>query len=231
LEKPLIATPVTQDDAARRIVAAYAAKFGHAPTREEAELLTALVFLENAHGSAVIQHNWGNVSTFVKPTIDYWRPPWFDLDAVNALPDGPKKNHLLFEHAEMLAHRAPQAFLAFDSHEQGLKSWLANVKPSMYEAARAGDPMGFAHAYWASGYCPDEACRNSGPTFAKLQAQIRAAGYFSGLASGTPPQSPPAAGGGGGSGPSGSLLEAAFAVGLALGAAWLAETFGPGPKP
>lgn len=230
MEKPLIATPVAPEDAARRIVAAYVVKFGHPPTREEAELLTALVFLENAHGAAVIQHNWGNVSTFVKPTVDYWRPPWFDLDKVNALPDGPKKNHLLFEHAEMVAHRAPSAFLAFDSHEQGLRSWLANVKPSMYEAARQGDPMGFAHAYWSSGYCPDDACKNSGPTFARLQADIRNAGYFAALTPGAPSNASAGAGEAGTSAPPKDLFDVAVTVGIALGMALLAETFGTPPK-
>ncbi len=182
MEKPRTSTPLTEAALAQQIIGAYAAHFGQAPDRETAELLLALIDIENAHGASIIDHNWGNVSTFVKDSIDYWRPPWFDLDAVNALPDGPNKQHLLFEHGEMVANRAPSAFLALPDHETGARVFLSNVKPSMYEAASSGDPMAFAHAYWSSGYCPDEACKNSGPTFAKLQAAIRAAGYFATLA-------------------------------------------------
>jgi hypothetical protein len=182
MEKPRTPTPLSEAALAQQIVSAYQTHFGHAPDRETAELLLALIDIENAHGNSIIQFNWGNISTFVKDSIDYWRPPWFDLDAVNALPDGPNKSHLLFEHAEMAAHRAPVAFLAFNDHDTGARVFLSNVKPSMYDAAATGDPMAFALAYWSSGYCPDEACKNSGPTFQKLQASIRAAGYFNALA-------------------------------------------------
>jgi len=182
MEKPRTATPLSESALAQQIVSAYTTHFGQAPDRETAELLLALIDLENAHGGSIIQFNWGNVSTFPKDSVDYWRPPWFDLDAVNALPDGPNKSHLLFEHAEMAANRAPSAFLALPNHDAGARVFLSNVKPSMYDAAASGDPMAFAHAYWSSGYCPDEACKNSGPTFAKLQAAIRAAAYFNSLA-------------------------------------------------
>ncbi len=182
MEKPRTPTPLTEAALAQQIVSAYATHFGHSPDRETAELLLALVDLENSHGNAIIQFNWGNVSTFPKDSVNYWRPPWFDLDAVNALPDGANKAHLLFEHGQMVNHRAPSAFLALGSHDEGARVFLSNVKPSMYDAAATGDPMAFALAYWSSGYCPDEACKNSGPTFQKLQAAIRAAGYFASLA-------------------------------------------------
>lgn len=182
MEKPATATPLPEDELARELVSGYVTHFGVPPDRETAELLLALVDIENAHGQAIIAHNWGNISCFASDAVDYWRPPWFDLEAVQALDDAdPKKAHLLFEHAQMVAHKAPSAFLAFDTHEQGIASWLRNVKPSMYQAASSGDPMAFAHAYWSSGYCPDEACKNSGPTFQSLQGSIRAKGYFAAL--------------------------------------------------
>lgn len=182
MEKPRTPTPLSESDLASQLVTAYTRKFGVAPDRETAELLLALVDIENAHGGAIIQFNWGNISTNASDSVDYWRPPWFDLDAVNALPEGQAKQHLLFEHTEMVGHRAPSAFLALADHGAGARVFLSNVKPSMYDAAETGDPMAFAHAYWSSGYCPDEACKNSGPTFQKLQAAIRAAGYFALLA-------------------------------------------------
>lgn len=160
------------------------ARFGALPDRETAELLTALVWLENARGNAIIQYNWGNISCNASAAIDFWRPPWFDLEAVNALPDTDKnKARYLDLNARMKAHTVPNAFRAFGSHEQGIHFWLASVKPSMYAAAATGDPFAFASAYFTSGYCPDQSCKDSGPTFAKLQAEIRAKGYFNNLAS------------------------------------------------
>lgn len=164
------------------LVPAYTARFGVAPDRETAELLLALLFLENANGQAVIEHNWGNISVFAADNVDYWRPPWFDIEKISALPEGEKKSRYLNLHARMVAHQVPSAFRAFPDDATGIRVWLANVKPSMYEAAATGDPMAFAHAYWASGYCPDQACKESGPTYRKLQDEIRKAGYFSGLA-------------------------------------------------
>lgn len=168
------------------------ARFGALPDRESAELLTALVYLENARGSAIIQHNWGNISCFASASVDFWRPPWFDLAAVQALPDTDKnKARYIAQNASMKANKLPSAFRAFDTHAQGINVWLATVKPSMYAAAASGDPEAFAHADWSSGYCPDLACKNSGPTFAKLQAEIRAKGYFAGLASSKKNSPPP----------------------------------------
>jgi hypothetical protein len=182
VELPATLTPVTPSAMAAAVPAAYAVRFGQAPDRETAELLLALLFIENDHGRAVIQHNWGNISVFVGPNVDYWRPPWFDLESVEARPDtDPQKARYLELHQQMLEHRAPSAFAAFEDDQAGIVSWLAHVRPTMYDAAATGDPMQFAHAYWASGYCPDQACKDSGPTFEKLQAEIRNAGYFAEL--------------------------------------------------
>lgn len=167
---------------AAAIVPAYAQRFGQPPDRETAELLLALLMLENARGKAIIEHNWGNVSVFAGPDVDYWRPPWFDLESVEARPDSdPKKARYLALHQQMLEHKAPSAFRAFPDDEAGIKVWLANVKPTMYDAAATGDPVQFAAAYWSSGYCPDQACKDSAPSFRALQQEIRDAGYFSAL--------------------------------------------------
>ncbi|HXJ69883.1 MAG TPA: CHAP domain-containing protein [Verrucomicrobiae bacterium] len=195
MEKPATPTPLSDDELARELVAGYTSHFGTPPDRETAELLLALVDIENAHGQAIIQHNWGNISTHASDAVDYWRPPWFDLDKVNAMPDdsGPstgfgaetaanKKERYLRLHAAMVAGKVPSAFLAFPDHETGARVFLSNVKPSMYDAATTGDPMAFAQAYFESGYCPDQACKDSGPTFKSLQGTIRSKGYFSALA-------------------------------------------------
>lgn len=178
---------------AAAIVPAYARRFGHPPDRETAELLLALLMLENARGAAIIEHNWGNVSVAAGPGVDYWRPPWFDLEKIEAMPDNvstdgfgqghtnDKKKRYLELHQLMLEHKAPSAFRAFRDDETGIASWLASVKPAMYDAAATGDPERFAFAYWSSGYCPDEACKKSGPSFRALQHEIRSAQFFAAL--------------------------------------------------
>lgn len=183
MEFPGKATPVSEADAAAALVPAFAARFGRPIDRETAELLLALLFIENDHGRAIIEHNWGNISTFAKDGVNYWRPPWFDLEKIQAMADSSRKTRYLDLHQRMLDRKVPSAFLAFPDHATGIKVWLANVKPSMYEAAATGDPMAFAHAYWSSGYCPDQACKDSGPTYRSLQQSIRAKGFFNGLES------------------------------------------------
>jgi hypothetical protein len=165
------------------LVPAYVDMFGEEPDRARAELLLALALIENANGAAIIQHNWGNVSTLPSEGVSYWRPPWFDLAEVQALPDGPKKNRYLDVHQRMLEHKAPQAFLALPSHAVGLQRWLGELKrrPSVLEAASAGDATRFAHEIFNTRYCPDPECRDAGPSYAKARDQIAAAGLFDGL--------------------------------------------------
>ena len=182
MERPAVATPLTPDEVAAAIVPGYVLAFGGPPDRERAELLTALVYLENANGAAIIDHNWGNISVFASDSVDYWRPPWFDLEAVQARPDSdPKKARYLQLNAQMQAHKAPSAFRAFDTDEEGIAFWLHAIPKQMLDAASTGDPFAFAAAYFESGYCPDQACKESGPSFKRLQTQIRAKNYFAAL--------------------------------------------------
>jgi len=176
-------TPLTRDETAARFVPAYRAVFGANPDRNRAEMLLALAWLENANGQAFIQFNWGNLSVRPSDAVLFWRPPWFDLAEVEALPEGSKKARLLDVHARMVAGKAPQAFRAYRSHEEGLAAWLRLLKdrPSILAAATSGDPVAFAHAIYSTKYCPDQECRDAGPSYGRLRDQIRKAGYFAAL--------------------------------------------------
>ncbi len=184
-EVPAIATPLTRDGTAAAFLPAYVDVFGEEPDRNRAELLLALAWLENANGNAFIQFNWGNLSTSPNAGVDYWRPPWFDLDKVNALSDGPKKDLMLQRHAQMIAGTTPEAFRAFTSHEIGARTWLNLLKkPGMapiLAAASSGDATAFAHAIFSTRYCPDAACRDAGPSYGALRDEINKAGYFAQL--------------------------------------------------
>lgn len=223
VEKPRTATPLSKDELAAQFLAAYQNRFGELPDRNRAELLLALLYIENAKGQAIIQHNWGNVSTRASADVDYWRPPWFDVDALDDA--DPKKPHLVDLHNRMIAGKAPSAFLALPSHEVGAHRWLGAVPKSMLAAASSGDPFAFASAYFTSRYCPDPECRDSGPSFKRLQAEIRSAKYFDSL-----PQSRGGAGASTVAGSSTAPAVAFLSVGVVLGIFWAVLRVRPGRR-
>lgn len=182
-EVPRTATPLTRAEMAALFVPAYVERFGTAPDRDRAELLLALAFLENANGAAIIQFDWGNLAVKASDAVNYWRPPWFSLVDVEAMPEGAKKARLLDLHQRMLDGKAPAAFLALPSHAVGLQRWLGELarRPSLLAAASTGDAQAFAAQIFATRYCTDPECRDAGPSYAKLRDEIRAAGYFAGL--------------------------------------------------
>ncbi len=186
MEVAAVRTPLTRDATAAALVPAYVRVFGTEPDRNRAELLLAQVWLENANGQSIIAHNIGNLSTSASSGADFWRPPWFDRDAVEALPDDDKnKARYLMLNDRMQRGAAPSAFRAFDSFDQGFDAWLRLLgspsKQPILVAASSGDADAFARSIFTTGYCPDPECKGAGPSFAKLRDQIRAAAYFDGL--------------------------------------------------
>jgi len=182
-EVPATRTPLTRDATAVALVPAYVRVFGVPPDRNRAELLLAQVWLENANGLSIIDHNIGNLTTKPSSGADYWRPPWFDRAAIDALPDGdPNKARYLMLNDRMERNAAPEAFRAFDSFDQGFDAWLrllgSPAKRSILSAASSGDAEAFAKAIFETGYCPDPECKSAGPSYARLRDQIRAASYF-----------------------------------------------------
>lgn len=225
MEQPRTPTPLDPAELASRMVVAIEDRTGKSPDRNRAELLLALLYLENDRGRAILNHNWGNVSTRARDGIDYWRPPWFDIDAIDDA--DPKKPRYVELHNGMLQGKVPEAFLSLVSHEVGADRWLSAVPKSMLDAATSGDPFAFASAYFTSKYCPDAACRDSGPSFAKLQKEIRADGFFDSL-----PLASNAAGAGAGSGSGSSAAPtvAILSVGVALGIFWAVLRTRPGSR-
>lgn len=179
-------TPLTRDATAAALVPAYVRVFGAPPDRNRAELLLSQVWLENANGQSIIDRNIGNLTTSPSSGGDYWRPPWFDRDALDALPDTDKnKARYLRLNDRMEAGQAPSAFRAFDSFDQGFDAWLrllgTPAKAAILTAASSGDANAFAKAIFETKYCTDPECRDAGPSYARLRDQIRAASYFDGL--------------------------------------------------
>jgi hypothetical protein len=172
-------TPLTRALMAPYFLDAWLAATGGAPTREAAELLLALLYNETANGASLQNSNWGNLSHNPATGGDYWRPPWFDAEQIALIADPAKRARMEALHAQMLAHKAPEAFKAFASHEDGAANFVRFVlRPKMrplIDAANSGDAVAFAHAVHSTAYCPDEACRNAGPTYDRIRSEMRAA--------------------------------------------------------
>ena len=180
MELPRVLTPLTEGQTAEIFLDTFPGVFGRFPTKQEAELLLALLWNENARGSKIIQHNWGNIASAGRSNDVYWRPPWYFQEGT-----------LL--HDRMLQGLAPSAFRAYPNHESGAHAWLSLLATERYRpvmaAAAAGDPSAFAAALNVS-YCPDPECARLGPTYASLQGSIDRLGYFAALDSGNLNESP-----------------------------------------
>lgn len=96
-------TPLELEDAARIFCEAYAAETGGSLPQNALELGLAITWgLENARGSRIIRHNWGNISAGEqwRASRDWW-----------AMPE---------EHREP---GQPIGFRAYDSHLEGARDW------------------------------------------------------------------------------------------------------------
>lgn len=105
--------------------------------------LATLVAIETARGSAVQNYNIGNITAAESYHGSAWRPPWFDVDASSS-------ERMLALHASMIAGKAPRAFRAYESHEQGALDFasllLASGYASLMRGAESSDPDVFRRA-------------------------------------------------------------------------------------
>lgn len=94
-------------------------------------MLAVLASIETARGRAVQNHNVGNLTAGPNYTGAVWRPPWFDPAEAQGTP------RLERLHQEMLAGRAPSAFRAYDSREDGVRDFARQLKATFPEVMRA----------------------------------------------------------------------------------------------
>jgi len=209
-EVPATATPLTASETAPAFLSAWAQVFdGAEPSRTEAEWLLALLWNENAKGRAIIQHNWGNLSTTASADRDYWRPPWFDPAVFEAM-DEPKRSLYRSIHERMLKGQEPSAFRAFPDHATGARAWVSALKrnfQAILKAARKNSAVAMQDAIFNSRYCTSPGCKTNAESYRRLRAEIRSKGLFAAL--------PDLRSGGGGAG---VLLLGAVFLG---GATWL----------
>jgi hypothetical protein len=210
-EVPATATPLASTETAPAFIRAWAIVFGTTPSRTEAEWLLALLWNENARGRAIIQHNWGNLSTHPSRGGDYWRPPWFDRAKVEAMEE-PQRSRYLAIHERMLQGQEPEAFSGFADHETGARAWVSQLRrtfPSILKAAKKNSAVAMQDAVFQSNYCTSPACATIAPSYRSLRDEIRRQGLFASLPAGS------SSSGGGG-------FVLLLGAGALLGGAWWA---------
>jgi len=172
---PRVRTPETLASICAALVSAYQRTFGKALGRTLGELLAAQIWLETARGQSIQNHSPGNVSAGASWPGKAWRPTWFDEPA----PDASERiKHL---HAEMLAGRAPSAFRAFDSLDDGMADYLRTLKRNFPQILAAGSPEQLAQAIWDSRYTRDLTPAQSAPSLRSLWTEIRKSNVFAAL--------------------------------------------------
>lgn len=207
-EVPATVTPLAASETAPAFLSAWAQVVGGAPTRTEAEWLLALLWNENARGRAIVQFNWGNLSSSGR-SGNFWRPPWFDPAVVEAM-DEPKRSLYRGIHERMLDGQEPSAFQAFADHASGARAWVSALKrnfPSILRAAKRNSAVAMQDAIFQSHYCTSPGCKTNAASYRSLRDEIRAKGLFEGLRPGS------SSGGGGG-------FAFVFGIGLLGAAAW-----------
>jgi len=164
---------------AEGLVATWKELTGGLPYREVAELLLAQVLIETNWSRSMWRYNWGNITAGSSWTGAIWRPSWYELTPESSARD-------LDLNAKMLVGKAPKAFRAYSSHQEGAADYvrllLRQFRP-MVVAAETGDPVAFSEAVRTSSYCPDCGSEKFVRSIRSLQSQIRAGGWLSYLPS------------------------------------------------
>jgi hypothetical protein len=153
-EVPTEVTPVPANEGTALMVTALREREGELAPRVAQHLLS-LVWIETGRGTKMLNWNWGNLSGAYKG--NFWRPPWYRIDASSSA-------RMKYLHQRMLEGKAPDRFKAYPTKIEGLLDFVALMynKPRyapMLEAARKGDTRAFADAVHDTGYCPDDECR------------------------------------------------------------------------
>jgi hypothetical protein len=180
-----IFTPVTPKQAATILMRVWP-KVSEKPTREQARLILAQIWLETAAGKQMVQYNWGNTTIssnppdFPPPSPPFWRPPWFTIGEESS-------DRMKYLNAKMLEGKAPSAFRAYKDHDDGALHHLSMVKnqfPILWKASQTGDPEQFAKAIFDSRYASREIDGSEGPvanSLSSLVAQFEHEGLFNEL--------------------------------------------------
>lgn len=129
--------------------------------------MMALVWIETARGNSIQNFNFGNITVPESYSGKAWRPPWFEVT-----PESSERNKTL--HEAMLAGKAPKAFKAYDSADEGALDYLAFTKrvfPGVLVAAKSGDADTFRKEL-AKGYSKEYENPKATATIATFQSEF-----------------------------------------------------------
>src|SRR3569623_313629 len=123
-------------------------RIGHELTATQAVNLTVLVGIETGRGEHTQNHNVGNITANEHYTGAAWRPTWYEAS------DAAGNARLESLHLAMLQGKAPSAFRAYASLEDGVEDFarvLVHSFPEVLEGAKQSDANTFrlalAHRY------------------------------------------------------------------------------------
>lgn len=178
-------TPASLAELADALVRSHVQVFGVLPSKRRATLLLAQWAIETGQGSAITNHNVGNLTATNESTQDFWRPPWFEP------PPYASGNAAQLEllHKRMLEGKAPKAFRSYNDLEGGAVSYMGLLKSPHFtpllKAADSGSARQFATQVYETDYCPDPECHPDKTTgsFTSLQKSITQKGLFDDLPS------------------------------------------------
>ena len=160
-------TPLPLQSIPGLVEAAFAA-LGTRITGVQRVNLAALVALETARGRSVQNGNVGNVTAPPDYPGKVWRPTWFELG-----PESSPRDVSL--HAAMLAGKAPSAFRAYASPEDGARDFARLLLTSRYaplmKAAASTDVDAFRREL-ARHYSPDYANPSATRTVTQLVHEL-----------------------------------------------------------
>lgn len=160
-------TPVPQGALPGLIRAAFDAESVHLD-RVSLAMLAVLSALETGRGASLTNNNFGFITAGPNYEGTVFRPAWFEESEAAG---NPKLERL---HEEMKAGRAPSAFRAYMTQEDGARDFarvlLANF-PEVISAAKVSDAEGFRSAL-ALKYSPDYRNPKATESIAKLMREF-----------------------------------------------------------
>lgn len=132
-------------------------------TRQQRAHILAWIVVETARRP--IRYNLGNLTLSeqaVASGADHWRPPWYTLDEDSSSRD-------IYLHDRMLDGKAPAAFRAYTSLEEGLAAMLKLLGRAHYDPLMAArSPEQWLEAIASTSYAPDVDVSKTLPGYTSL---------------------------------------------------------------
>ena len=135
---------------------------------QQKAFILAHTALETRNFQSLKQFNVGNISTRDDKGLPFWRPNWYAEPG----PDASERTKRL--HQLMLEHKAPSAFRAYDTLDQGFGDYLRQMRGRFSPMLRARSASEFVKEWRNTGYTPDLDVDATLPNFTSLARKFGA---------------------------------------------------------